>query len=176
MARVLSLGIDLSLADDLAGTAPTRGGTVFELAEVGAPSAAHAGVGLGPEHRRIEVAQQGRVLRHAGDVKHLVGLAPGEDRLAGEAAVGPQDDAGLGEAFADEGDDSLQGRDGAVTGVAVAGAKLRPHRPRTNEAIERQVAVGVVVAVEEAAFLLAMDETVGGVEVEYDFLGVGFET
>jgi len=70
-ARVLSLGIDLSLGDDLAGTAPTRGGRVFELAEVGAPSAAHASVGLGPEHRRIEVAQQGRVLRHAGDIDCL---------------------------------------------------------------------------------------------------------
>jgi hypothetical protein len=103
---------------------------VFELAEVGAPSAAHAGVGLGPEHRRIEVAQQGRVLRHAGDVEHRVGLAPGEDRLAGEAAVGPQDDAGLGEAFADEGDDDFKRFDGAIAGIAIAGAQLRPHRPR----------------------------------------------
>jgi hypothetical protein len=29
--------------------------------------------------------------------------------------------------------------------------------------------------VKEAAFLTAMDGTVGGVEVEDDFLGVGFE-
>jgi hypothetical protein len=30
--------------------------------------------------------------------------------------------------------------------------------------------------VEEAAFLIAVDEAVGGVEVEDDFLGVGGET
>ena len=39
------------------------------------------------------------------------------------------------------------------------------------EDVERQVAIAVVVAVEEPAFLLAVQRVVGGVEVEDDLLG-----
>lgn len=175
-AWVLSFWIDLRLADDLTGAAPTLGRMIFELAEVGAPTTAHAGIGLGPEHCRIEMAQESGVLRHASDVKHFVELAPGEDRLAGEAAVVPQDDANVGEAFADKSNDDLKCFDGAIAGITVARAQLRPHRPGTDEAIGRQVAVGVIVAVEEPAFLIAVDETVGGIEVEHDLFRVGLET
>lgn len=51
-AGVFPFGIDLRLTNDLPGAAPALGGTVFEFAEVGAPPAANAGVGLGPEHGR----------------------------------------------------------------------------------------------------------------------------
>lgn len=144
------------------------------------------------------MAQQGRVLRHAGDIKHSVEFARGEDRLADEPAVGPRDDAQLGEAFADERNDDFKCFEGAIAGITIARAQLRPHRPRTDEAIERQIAVDVVVAVEEPDFLIAVAEAVGGIEVEHDlirlrltptelscgqpisaslrFLGVGFET
>src|SRR5690606_22351368 len=101
-ARVLSFGSNLRLAYDLPGAAPACSGTIFEFTEVSAPAAAHARVRLGPEHRRIEVSQQGDVLCHSGDVEQVVGLAPGKDRFAGKAAVGPQDDAGLRKAFADK--------------------------------------------------------------------------
>ena len=46
------------------------------------------------------------------------------------------------------------------------------------EDVQRQVAVALVVAVEEAAELVAVDRVVGGVEVEHDPLGrsgVGLE-
>ena len=38
------------------------------------------------------------------------------------------------------------------------------------EDVERQIAVAVVVAVEEAPFLVAMQRVVGGVEIEDDLL------
>jgi len=37
--------------------------------------------------------------------------------------------------------------------------------------VERQVAVVVIVAVEEAAFLLAVERQIGGVDIEDDLLG-----
>ena len=40
-----------------------------------------------------------------------------------------------------------------------------------TEHIERQVAVAAIVAVVEPALLIAMDEIVGGIEIEYDLLG-----
>jgi hypothetical protein len=39
------------------------------------------------------------------------------------------------------------------------------------EHVERQIAVAVVVTVEEPAFLAAVERIVGGVEVENDLLG-----
>ena len=39
------------------------------------------------------------------------------------------------------------------------------------EDIERQIAIAVVVAVEEAAFLMAMQRIVGGIEIEDDLRG-----
>ena len=39
------------------------------------------------------------------------------------------------------------------------------------EHVKRQVAVAIIVAVEEAAFLMAVQRVVGGVEVEDDLLG-----
>ena len=58
------------------------------------------------------------------------------------------------------------------------GASVDVRRPELGrqqmpaaEHVERQVAVAVVVAVEEPAFLMAVQRIVGGVEVEHDLLG-----
>ena len=106
----------------------------------------------------------------------MVVFAPGEDRLAGEAAVSAQDDASFREALADEGNDPFQRFNRPVAGVAVARAQLRPYRPRADEAIEGQIAVVVVVTVEELPLLGAVDEAVGGVEIEHDLASVLRET
>ena len=39
------------------------------------------------------------------------------------------------------------------------------------EDIERQIAIAVVIAMEEASFLLAVQRVVGGIEVEHDLFG-----
>ena len=63
-------------------------------------------------------------------------------------------------------------------GVDVRGPQPGAEQVVAAEDVQRQVAVALVVAVEEAAELVAVDRVVGGVEVEHDPLGrpgVGLE-
>ena len=59
---------------------------------------------------------------------------------------------------------------GVLGGVDVAGAEVGREQLVAAEDVERQEAVMIVVAVEEAALLLAVDAVVGGVEVEDQML------
>lgn len=52
-------------------------------------------------------------------------------------------------------------------------ARIGGQQMAATENVERQVTIPVVIAVEEAAFLVAMQRVVGGVEVEDDLLGRG---
>ena len=54
-----------------------------------------------------------------------------------------------------------------------AGPQIGDQQLLATEDIQRQEAVVVVVAVEEAAFLVAVDRVVGGVEVEDQFFRPG---
>ena len=54
--------------------------------------------------------------------------------------------------------------------VDVGLAKLRRQQMAAAEHVERQIAVAVVIALEEAALLMAVQRVVGGVEVEDDLL------
>ena len=59
-----------------------------------------------------------------------------------------------------------------------AGRSFAKSSSRPQKNIERQIAVAFVIAVEEPAFLIAMDGVVGRVEIEDDALGrrrVGLE-
>ena len=55
-------------------------------------------------------------------------------------------------------------------GVDVGAAQLGRQQVPAAEHVERQVAVAVVIAVEEAAFLMPVQRIVGGVEIEDDLL------
>ena len=61
------------------------------------------------------------------------------------------------------------------TAPALASMFERPELGRQQmpaaEHVKRQVAVAIIVAVEEPAFLMAVQRIVGGVEVEDDLLG-----
>ncbi len=72
---------------------------------------------------------------------------------------------------ADPGDDACHLLDRAGRGVDVGAAQPGSQQVATAEDIERQVAVAVVIAVEEAAFLVAVQRIVGGIQVEHDLLG-----
>jgi hypothetical protein len=63
--------------------------------------------------------------------------------------------------------------DGAAmqSGIDVAGPQVGTEQVLAAEDVERQEAVVVVVSVEEPVFLVAVDQVVGGVEVEDEFLG-----
>ena len=54
--------------------------------------------------------------------------------------------------------------------IDVGFAQLRRQEMAAAEHVKRQVAVAVVIAVEEAAFLMAVQRVVGGVEIEDDLL------
>ena len=77
--------------------------------------------------------------------------------------------------LADDPGDFLH-RPGAA--VDVGGPQLGRQQMTAAEDVERQIAVAVVIAVEEPAFLMAVQRIVGGVEIEDDLLRrrrVGFQ-
>ena len=62
--------------------------------------------------------------------------------------------------------------DGAIAAVAITGAQFGVEGQVADEGIERKVAVVAIVAVKVAAFLAAMNEIIGGIEIDDDFFGV----
>ena len=127
---------------------------------------------LGRQHRL-----QARIGRQAEQVSDTIGLAPRHQLLAAEARIAAQHDPHLRPAGPDAGDDPGDLVDRAGGPVDVGGAQLGAEQEPAAEDVERQVAIAVVVAMEEArsaraphAFLLAVDRVVGGVEVEHDLL------
>ena len=60
----------------------------------------------------------------------------------------------------------------------VRAAQLGRQQVPATENVERQVAIAIVVSMEEPAFLVAVQRIVGGIEIEDDLFGrllVGFE-
>jgi hypothetical protein len=94
----------------------------------------------------------------------------GHQRLAGKAAVGAQQHPHAWPACPDLRDDAGHLLHRAGRGVDVRAPQLRRQQVPAAEHVERQVTVAIVVAVEEPAFLMAVQRIVGGVEVEDDLL------
>jgi hypothetical protein len=63
---------------------------------------------------------------------------------------------------------------GAGRGVDVQRPKFRQQQLPAAEDIKRQIAVAFVIALEEPAFLIAVDGVVGRVEIKDSFGGVGW--
>ena len=87
-----------------------------------------------------------------------------------EAAVAAEEDPHPRPAGADPADDARDLLDRAGRGVDVGAPELGRQQVAAAEDVERQVAVAVVVAVEEPPLLVAVQRVVGGVEVEHDLL------
>ena len=85
-----------------------------------------------------------------------------------EAAVGAQDDAHAWPFLADLRDNARDLLDCAVTARDVRAPLAGQQQVPTAEHVERQVAVLFIIAVEEAAFLLAVQRNVGVVEIQHD--------
>ena len=118
-----------------------------------------------------DLGQEPRVLGQTQEVVHPVGLAPGHEILAGKARIRAQHDPGSGPARADPRHDALDFLPGPGGAIDVGAPELGRQQVLAAEDIERQIAVAVIVAVEETALLVAVDRVVGGVEIEDDFLG-----
>jgi hypothetical protein len=127
------------------------------------------------ELRVLDLRLQACVARQPDDVVHARALAPVDDALAAKARVASEDKAHVGPHLTQPRDQQLQNSRGVLCAVDAAGPQVRAQQLLAAEHVQRQVAVAVVVAVEEAALLLAVQRVVGGVEVQHQFLGRDLE-
>ena len=125
---------------------------------------------LGPSHGDGERLEQPAVAGEAEDVIDPVRLAPRHQRLAGETAVSAKHDPDPRPTRADPCNDPPDFLDDAGRGVDAGAPELRREQVATAEDVKRQVAVAAIVTVEEAAFLMAVQRIVGGVQVKDDLL------
>ena len=139
-----------------------------EILEAARRPASSLGLVLGLDQLDGDLVDEPRIAREAQHIIDPVRLAPGHQRLPAEAGVGAQQDAGPRPAPPDLGDEARHLLDGARRRVDVGVAQLGTEQVAAAENVERQVAVAVVVAVEEAAFLVTVQRIVGRIEVEHD--------
>ena len=93
----------------------------------------------------------------------LILLTPPHQRFTGKAGVGPRQDLDLWPDTPQAGDDARDVLEGLGGGIDVGGPKQGRERMAACEDVEGQIAVAVVVAVEEALLLLPVEGIVGGV-------------
>jgi hypothetical protein len=98
-------------------------------------------------------------------------LAPGHQRLTRKAGVGSQQDANPRPPRPDLPHEARHLLHSPSTRVDVGAAQRGREQVPATEDVERQIAVAVVVAVKEPAFLVAMDRVIGRVQVQDDLLG-----
>ena len=168
--RVGALGQVLGLPDHPPPTAPAVPGAVAEVLVAAGRFAGLLVFVLGPGHGDGKRLDQPAVAGEAEDAIDPVRLAPRHQRLAGETAVSAKHDPDPRPTRADPRNDPPDFLDGAGRGVDVGAPELRREQVATAEDVKRQVAVAVVVTVEEAAFLVAVQRIVGGVEGKDDLL------
>ena len=95
-------------------------------------------------------------------------FAPCHQALAREAGIGTQDDPHPRPRLPNVPDDPLDLLNAATRRIDVRAPQLGREQMSATEDVERQIAVTVVVAVKEAAFLMAVQRIVGRVEIEHD--------
>ena len=161
----------LGLGDDPALMAPALERGPGEVGEAPCRLAAPTGVALGSCEVGTDMLDQARIPCEPEDIVDPVRLAPGHQPLAGEAGVCAQHDRHLRPALADARDNARHLVCRAGVGVDVRSPQLRRQQLVATEGVERQIAVAVVVAVEEAAFLMAVQRVVGGVQIEDQLFG-----
>jgi hypothetical protein len=99
---------------------------------------------------------QALVAREAEDVVDVIRLAPRHQLVAGKARIGAQQDADPGPAGTDLADDAGHFILGAGGRIDVRAPEFGRQQVPAAEHVQRQIAVAVVIAVEEAALLVAV--------------------
>ena len=97
-----------------------------------------------------------------------IGLKPCHQRLAGEAGIAAQQDPRPRPVAADLGHDPRHLLDGPSRGIDVGPPQPGRQQMTAAEDMGRQVAIAVVIAVEEPAFLMSMQRIIRRIEVEDD--------
>jgi hypothetical protein len=147
---------------------PTVERGVAEVLEAAGGLAGRNRLRLGLQEFDGDRGDEARVAREAEHEVDPVLLAPRHQRLAAEAGIGAQKDARPRPARPDLRDDPRDLLDRSGASVDVRGPEPGRQQMPAAEHVERQVAIAIVVAVEEPAFLMAVQRVVGGVEVEHD--------
>src|SRR6516225_9911210 len=106
-------------------------------------------------HLRPDDPPQPLVARQPEYVVDSVGFTPTHQLIPAEAGISPQNDLHLRPCLADLGHDALDLRQTAGRGVAVGLPQTRTQNLIAAEDVQRKVAIAVIVAVEEAPFLLS---------------------
>ena len=142
-----------------------------EVGEAAGRGALGQALGLGGGQIVGDGADQTLVAGEPKQIVDPVGLAPRHQRLAGKAGVRPQQDLDLGPARPDLGHDALDLLDRTGRRVDIRAPEFGRGQLAVAEHVQRQIAVAVIVAVEEPALLTPMQRVVGCVEVEDHLLG-----
>ena len=161
----------LGLGDDAPLAAPALAGQPGKVLEAARRLAGLLALLLGLGKLGLDRPGEAGVPRQAEDIIDRMGFAPRHQAIARKARIGAQDDAHLRPARADlrhDAGDLLHRTGGAID---IRRPQLRGEQMPATEHVQRQIAVAIVIAMEEPPFLMAMQRIVGGVEIEDDFLG-----
>src|SRR4030095_3327570 len=113
-----------------------------------------------------DLCNQSRILGQSEEKVDAVRFAPGHHCLPRKAAVGPQQNANFRPALPDGGDNARHLLSGTARRVDARHAQLGGQQVPSAEYVQRQVAITVVIAVEEPPLLLPMDRIIGGIKIE----------
>ena len=167
--------------DDHSALAPPRAGGVARLAVEVLGLATGLRAHAGAPHEPAAALDQPHIAGHRHDVLHALGVQEVQNLGTGKAPIEADAEDGSGEGDPQTSEQAPQERDRAVLGRAVAGPQDGGHQVLRRLGVERQrchqrqVAPGVVMAVEEAELLLAMGRIVGRIQVECDATGAAPE-
>jgi DDE family transposase len=156
---------------DLFGFAPVAGREVVAAFDGGAITSDAGALLLGTTDRAIGMMERFAACFQSVEAQqemHAVRFAPRHQIVAGEARIGAHQDANPGPAAANLGNDARHRLDRAVRRIQARAPQLGVQQMASAEHVKRQIAVAVVIAMEEPALLLAMHRIVGGVEIEND--------
>ena len=120
----------------------------------------------------VAISQTSRSLRASPNRKSTpLGLAPSHQVIPCKAAVGAQQDTYPRPPTPNLRDDACYLLDRAGRRVQVGTPQLGDEQMAAAEHVERQVAVAIVIAVEEPPLLLAVQRIIRRIEVENDLPG-----
>ena len=122
-------------------------------------------------HGHVHFFEQTAVLADADDVIDVIPVAPIQNPWAIKAAVTTEYDTGIRPVLPDKLHQQRQNGPAVAAVTAIAGAQVTDQEMATTKHVQREVAMVVVVAIEELAGLIPVDRNIGTVKVQHDLLG-----
>ncbi|CAB4243990.1 protein of unknown function [Methylacidimicrobium sp. AP8] len=173
-ARILPSFQVLGFGDHPALPRPAAQGAVGKLGKEAGRLATRLVQTTGLLHRPLNGPAQALVARQAEEVVDLMGFAPSHDLFPAEARIGPEHDPDSGPTGTELFHDPAHLRKGARRRILVRWPKPDAKELIASKDVERQIAVGVVVTMEEALRLMSVKGDVGRIQIEHHLLrGLG---